>query len=268
MIKNVGAKPVLVDINPDDYNISFEETQKHITKRTKAIIVPHMYGFPSDIEKFLELGIPIIENCALGIGAKYKNRKVGTFGEISVFSFNATKLLTTAKGGAVYSKNADMMEDIRDLTDILKKPEKPEYRLKFNYRMSDLQAALGITQLKKLDDFHRKRKLIAEQYNEIIARKSYANIIKTADYKDCAWYRYIIISEKNPEEITEKFREKGITTINPLENWELLHKRLGLSGKRFQNAEAITGKTVSIPIYPSLNNDEISKIKNAIDKIY
>jgi perosamine synthetase len=211
------------------------------------------------------LGIPIIENCAVGLGAKYKNRKIGTFGDVSVFSFNATKLLTTAKGGAIFSKNADLIENLRELTDILRKSQ---YRIKFNYRLSDLQAALGITQLKKVEEFIYRRKKIADEYNTIVDRKTHAKRIKIPSHKDCVWYRYIIISDKDPDIVNKRFSDNRITTINPLENWELLHNRVGLKRDRFPNAEKMTGKTVSIPIFPSLNGDEINKIKSTIDMIY
>jgi perosamine synthetase len=262
-INYTGATPVLTDINSYDFNISHEGAVKKTTDKTKAIIIPHMYGIPADVDKFLELGVPIIEDCAQSTGAKFRNQKVGTFGEISICSFYATKLLTTAKGGAVYSKNKDLIDSIYDLVDF---DYRLMYKQRYNYRLSDLQAALGLSQLKKLDNFIKRRKEIAEEYNEII--KENASVVKVSDVKENVWYRYVIVSNKNPERIKEEFLKEGIEVINPLENWELLHNHLHLNKNDFLTAEKITQKTISVPIYPSLTDEEVEKIKKTIHKIY
>ena len=141
-----GAIPVIVDINQDDFNISYESVCRSISENTKAIIIPHIYGIPSNLKEFKKLGIPIIEDCAQSMGAEVEGKKVGTFGDISIFSFYATKLLTTAKGGAVYSKNDDLMNFIEDLVNF---DYRKTYKIRYNYRLSDLQASIGLSQLKK-----------------------------------------------------------------------------------------------------------------------
>jgi perosamine synthetase len=265
-INYIGAKPVLADINSSDFNISYESARKKITSKTKAIIVPHIYGIPADIEDFLGLDIPIIEDCAQSIGAQFRKTKVGNFGEISIFSFYASKLLTTAKGGAVYSKNNELTDYIHDLVDF---DCRPSYKIRYNYRLSDFQAALGISQLRKLDGFIARRKTIAEQYTEIIGQKKRSSVVRvTGDEKENVWYRYVIISDKKPETIREEFLKEGITVINPLEPWELLHNYLNLNKGNFPNAEKMVKLTISIPIFPSLTDDDIEKISHAIGKIY
>ena len=264
-VNYTGATPVLTDINSYDFNISYEDTVKKMTDKTRAMIIPHMYGIPADIDKFLERSVPIIEDCAQSIGARFKNQKVGTFGDISMFSFYATKLLTTAKGGAIYSKNKELIESIYDLVDF---DCRPTYKIRYNCHLSDFQAALGLSQLRKLDSFIKRRKEIAEEYNRVIERKKDAFIVKIETNKERVWYRYVIMSEKKTDKIKEEFLKNGIEVINPLENWELLHNYLHLNKNDFPNAENITKKTISVPIYPSLSDEEIEKIKKAIDKIY
>lgn len=264
-VNYTGATPVLTDINSYDFNISYEDTVKKMTDKTRAMIIPHMYGIPADIDKFLELGIPIIEDCAQSLGARFKNQKVGTFGGISMFSFYATKLLTTAKGGAIYSKNKELTDSIHDL---IKFDYRSTYKIRYNYHLSDFQAALGLSQLKKLDNFIKRRKEIAERYNEVIGRKKCASVIEIPTSKENVWYRYVIISEKNIERIKEEFLKNGMEVINPLEHWELLHNYLHFDKEDFPNAERITKKTISVPIYPSLTDEKILKIEKAIDNIY
>lgn len=263
-VNYTGAIPVFADINSYDFNISYKNTVKKMNNKTKAIIIPHMYGIPADIEEFLELGIPVIEDCAQSIGAKFKNQKVGTFGDVSIFSFYATKLLTTAKGGAIYSKNKELIDSVCDLVDF---DCRPEYKIRYNYHLSDFQAALGLSQLMKLDNFIKRRKEIAEEYNEIIEKKKDASLVEIPDIKENVWYRYVIISEKDPEKIKKEFFKLGISVINPLEKWELLHRYLKLNPLDFPNAEGIVKKTISIPIFPSLKEEEILRICKAMDEI-
>ena len=122
-----------------------------------------MFGRPADIHAFLKLGIPVIENCAQSLGARYKERPVGSFGDISIFSFYATKMIATGYGGMVCSKNKALMRKIRDLIEV---DEREDYKLRFNYRMSDIAAALGLTQLKRLNSFIAKRRANAAFYNQ------------------------------------------------------------------------------------------------------
>jgi dTDP-4-amino-4,6-dideoxygalactose transaminase len=161
-IHYVRATPILVDIDPDTYNIDIENIKKAINDRTRAIITPHMFGLPADIESILSLGIPVIEDCAQSVGAKFKDRFTGAFGILSIFSFYATKMLGAGEGGMVLSNNLDLIETIRDLRDY---DEKKAYTVRYNYKMTDVQAALCESQLKKLPSFIEKRKGIAELYN-------------------------------------------------------------------------------------------------------
>lgn len=262
-VNYTDATPMLVDINPHDFNISNKCAAKKMTAKTKAIVIPHIYGVPAEIDKFLELGVPIIEDCAQSLGARFGIQKVGTFGDISICSFYASKLLTTAKGGAIYSKNREHIDFIHDLVDY---DYRPTYKQRYNYRMSDFQAALGLSQLKKLDHFIRRRKEIAEEYNQAV--KGNALVLKISDGKENVWYRYVIISDKNPERIQKEFLKEAIEVINPLQNWELLHNYLHLNKNDFPNAENITRKTISVPIYPSLTNGEVEKVEKAICSIY
>jgi dTDP-4-amino-4,6-dideoxygalactose transaminase len=264
-IHYTGATPVITDINSNDFNFSYQEIKKKINKKTAALIIPHMYGIPADMHDLLDLGVPVIEDCAQSIGAEIDGGKTGTFGDIAIFSFYATKLLTTAKGGAVYSKNSEYMDYIQDLVNF---DCRQVYKPRFNYHMSDLQAALGLSQLKKLDCFIAKRKTIAKRYSAILQEKKNVFLVQVSENKEPVFYRYVIISDKNPKKIKDEFHSLGISVINPLETRELLHNYLNLDSHDYLHAEKMSHSTISVPVYPSLTDVEIEVIEKSIDMIY
>lgn len=256
------AIPILADINLDDFNISFEEAKKLVTYRTKAIIIPHIFGVPADIDKFKTLGVPMVEDCAQAIGAKYKGKKVGTIGEIAIFSFYATKLLTTGHGGMVYSKNKKFIDRIRDYRDF---DFRRKYYPRFNLQMTDLQAALGLSQLKKLGKFLKRRKKIALRYEQVmdIKKISYQKEIKESER---VYYRFVF-KQKNIMKTKQILYKNNVETIFPVESWELLHRYLKLDRNKFSNAERISKIALSLPLYPALRNFEVEKIVNILKLI-
>lgn len=251
-VNYTGAKPVPADISVD-FNLSYESARRRITKRTKAIILPHLFGYPADIDKFLLLGIPLVEDCAQSIGALYKGRKAGTFGKAAIFSFYATKMMTTGYGGMVASNDKRLLDKVRDLRDF---DNRDDYKPRFNYQMSDLGAALGIVQLKRLPGFINRRIAIARRYAETTGY--YA--ASCSCYVQPVFHRYII-SVVNPGSAIKSLARKGIEAKRPV--YQPLHRYLGLPAKDFPVTEAAYKTALSIPIYPSLNGPEVNYlIKN------
>jgi dTDP-4-amino-4,6-dideoxygalactose transaminase len=136
----VGASPVIVDIDTTDFNISKKMAKKAITPKTKAIIVPHMFGTPAELDELLDTGVPVIEDCAQSLGAIYRGRKVGGFGKLSICSFYATKLITTGEGGMVLTNDDEIY---RNISEIRQYDKKSLNTLRYNYKLTDFQAALG-----------------------------------------------------------------------------------------------------------------------------
>lgn len=254
-INYIGAKPILADIDSDTFNISYSSVLKKMTKRTKAIIIPHMFGLPINIKPFLKLGIFVIEDCAQSLGAKIDNHMTGSQGQISIFSFYATKLISTGYGGMLVSSSEEILKNARDLLDV---DEKDNYKLRYNYNMTDFQAALGISQLSRLDEFIKKRKEIASSYNNRFNQ----SLIRLPIEKNNIYYRYIICVDKNIDSIISTFNTRGIEIKKPV--FKPLHQYLNLNKKYFPATEDAFKKCISLPIYPSLEERERKKIEDIL----
>jgi perosamine synthetase len=249
------ATPVLTDIEINDFNISFKEARMRMSKKTKVIIIPHTFGVPADLDKFRTLGIHIVEDCAQAIGAKYKGHKVGTIGDISIFSFYATKLLTTGNGGMVFSKHKRYIDKIRDYRNF---DECKKYYPRFNFQMTDLQAALGLSQLKKLNMFLKRRNKVALMYIDSL-KDSKIKFQESGLNCERVFFRFVILS-KHVKKIREALSKKGIQAIVPIENYELLHNYLNVNKKNFSNAEYVSNNSLSIPLYPAIKDLEVKNI--------
>lgn len=258
-VKYVDACPILVDIDPGTYNIDFRDLKKRIKKSTKAIVLPHLFGLPADIDEILSLGIPVIEDCAQSIGAVYKGGKAGSFGRISCFSFYATKVLSTGEGGMVVSDSENLLKKIKDFRDY---DNKKNYTIRYNYKMTDIQAAMGIAQLKKLNSFLLKRVAIAKRYSSELQEFCTVPSIRYKDRKHI-FFRFPIQIQGSVSKALNFFSERGVTCTRPV--FKPIHKYLQMNG--FPNTDTVWNNTISIPIYPSLTDKEICKIL-AVLKLY
>ena len=244
------AIPVVVDIEANSFNISIEGVKDKINKRTKAIIVPHLFGFPARIDEINGLGIPVIEDCAQSIGGKYKNKKLGTFSDISIFSFYATKMICAGDGGMILTDDKNLFEKIRNYRYY---GHKRNHRyVAYNYHMTNLPAALAISQLKRIDKFIEARKQIAQTYDSCFANIDSIKI----DFKnkeDSIYYRYPI-KVAYRDFIKKNLRKKRIFTgFGVLEG---MHQLMNLNAEDFSNTEDCLKNILSLPIYPSLSIDQ------------
>lgn len=247
----VNAVPVIADINRSTFNIDADDLKKRITKKTKAIIVPHMFGLAAEIDRIISFGIPVIEDCAQSIGSLYQGHYTGTFGVCSIFSFYATKMLATGEGGMVLSDDDGLSRIIRELRDY---DEKDLYSVRYNYKMTDIQAALGISQLKKVPSFIERRRKIADFYDGTLQKKTFS-IPEVPGERKHIYYRYVLLLD-NASGFIKEMKRKGIECKRPV--FKPLHRYLGLSG--YPVTEEIWNKAVSIPIYPSLSDEELRRI--------
>ena len=258
-VNYAGATPVVADIDPHTFNITAETIKKVVTPKTQAVIVPHMFGLPADIKAIVALGIPVVEDCAHSVGASIDGSYVGSFGVVSILSFYATKMLGAGEGGMVLTNNHELIEAVRDLRDY---DEKETYRVRYNYKMTDIQAALIQSRLKKLPSCIDKRNELAAFYmSELEGIK--ATIPLVPEGRKHSWYRYVIQLE-DPSGFMDEMEKRGIACRRPV--FKPLHRYLSVPGCPV--ADKVWERAVSIPIYPSLALDDAQRVATEIKKIF
>jgi len=257
-VNYIGATAILADINLGTYNLNVTDLRKRINPRTKAIIVPHLFGLAADMESLLGLDVPIVEDCAQSIGATVHQRPVGLLGTASVFSFYATKMITTGEGGMVATNSRDIAARIRDLKAYDKHKD---YKVRFNYKMNDIQAALGIVQLKQLGSIIRRRRDIAERYNRAF-KSFHVQLPPTASGH--IYFRYVLGLKMDAKPWIQELACMGITGDRPIHF--PLHQSLKLGG--YPATEKAWQQSLSIPIYPTLTDAEISRVIESVTRCY
>ena len=282
-----GAKPVFVDIEPDTFNIDPRHIEEKITKKTKVIMPVHYGGHPCDMGPIMRLArkfnLRVIEDAAHAIGAKYKNKKIGSIGDITCFSFYVTKNITTAEGGMLVTNNKAIEEKARILSmygisDARRiwgryAPKGSWYYdvkyLGYKYNMTDIQASLGIHQLAKLDFINRCRSKNAKFYNNFFKGINYLTTPITKKYAKHAWHAYALLLKKgsNRNKFIEQLRKRNIGTsvlFQPLHLHSFYRKLLGTKFGSYPVAEDTYRRVVCLPIFPSLTKKELNYIAKEV----
>ncbi len=265
----VSAKPVLADIEMNSYNIAPESIKDKITAKTKAIIVNHNFGIPAAMDDIIKFNIPIIENCSYSFGAEYHsetlgaNKKVGSFGVVSLFSFDTDTIITTGNGGMVLSNSKEIINRIKSLK---YNPDKKdmEYRLNFDYRFADISAALGLSQIKLMKQFIERRRELAEFYNNKFLKSRY-KIHKEITNRKNVYSKYTIMLEGNVDKVIDFCQRRKIKVKKPIEF--PVYKALNADPNQFPHSEHLFRKLLQIPLYPSLKKKEIEEIATTILKV-
>ena len=241
------AKEVLTDNAMNSPNICLNQLQK---SNADIAIVPHMFGLPNKIQNIKD--IDVIEDCAQSLGASIDNKKTGLIGEVGIFSFYATKLMTSGgQGGMFVSKDKNLVDKVRDYREF---DCRRDNKHRFNFQMTDVQASIGRVQLKRLPIFLERRQEIFAMYKEVGL-----DLIESEN--NASVYYRAVIRVNNPVKIKGKLLRLGIKTIIPIEDWELLD-----NGSEYKNAYHLTQTTLSLPIYPSLTNKDVLNIVNQLKK--
>lgn len=270
-IVRAGATPVLVDADPLTWNMNIEQIENKITTRTKAIMVVHIYGLPVDMDKVLEIAkkyrLKIIEDAAEMHGQTYKGKMCGSFGDISTFSFYPNKHITTGEGGMVMTDDVELVEKCRSLRNLCFIPEKRflHYELGWNFRMTNLQAALGVAQLEQLDKFVKRKREIGRKYND--AFKIFEDIVQLplsqTEYAENIYWVYGLVlktSKIDAETAMKHLAKEGIGT-RPffwcMHEQPVFNKQGLFTNEKYPVAENLARQGFYIPSGLGLTDEEI-----------
>jgi perosamine synthetase len=257
-VNYTGATPVIADIDPGTLNIDPEDVVRCISPSTKAIIVPHMFGLMADMERLNKFGIPLIEDCAQALGTRSGNSMAGSLGEVGIFSFYATKMMTCGEGGMVVSDSRDVIDRVRQGREY---DNQDTYAIRFNYKMTDIQAAMGRVQLEKLENFIARRSEIAEMYNQAFNDLPLNLPCQTRGH---IFFRYNVTVNQDVAGWISQMENAEIACAKPV--YRPLHHYI--DSKACPHADLAFQKTLSIPIYPTLSDSDIERVVAAVSKTY
>jgi len=271
-VKYTGATPVFADSESDTWNIDPFRIEKLINKKTKAIIPVHLYGHPANMDYILKIAkkhdLYVIEDAAEAHGALWKNKKVGSMGDFGCFSFYGNKIITTGEGGMIVTNSKTLYDKAKLLKDHAMSPKKKYWHpcVGYNYRMTNVQAAIGVAQMEKIDDFIQKRILIASLYNKYLANINGITLPKQHSYAKNIYWIYTILIEK-PYGIGRNYLSKilkshGVDSrpmFYPIHTMPPYKKTFNLP-----ISEELSKKGLSLPTFYLLSEKEIKKIANII----
>ncbi|MFN4245859.1 MAG: DegT/DnrJ/EryC1/StrS family aminotransferase [Brevinematia bacterium] len=278
-VSRVGATPVFADIDPVTYNISVDEIDKKITKKTKCIIPVHLYGNPCEIEEIVNLGndkgISIIEDNAQAIGSEYNGRKTGSFGVMGCLSFYPTKNLGGAGDGGAISINDEKFSRIVRMLRV-HGSEKRYYHdyIGINGRLDEIQACYINFRLKKIDQNNEERRTIAKKYNELLIELEKKELLftpKETKNSKPVYHQYTIRVPKYRDKLKQFLQENGVGTeiYYPLPlHLQKCFSELGYKKGSLPNTEKSANEVLSLPIFPGLTDEEINYVTDTIKKFF
>ena len=257
-----GMHAEIVDVEERTGNISADQVRPVLGSDISAVIVPHMFGCLADVETLRDMGLQVIEDCSHAIGAVSNGRKAGTLSDIAVFSFHATKMLPGIEGGAVACKDKQFADELRDLRDYT--GAKGTWRLRYNYRLSDVHATVVVAHLSKLSTYVQRRKELARRYNQLLQSSPGVILPDALGCTDHIYYRYVVRLGKGYDvsKVRARMRAMGIGTgVGVL---RALHEELGLPDEQYPNTSQWRRTALSLPIYPSLTEHEQDMVVRAL----
>jgi UDP-4-amino-4,6-dideoxy-N-acetyl-beta-L-altrosamine transaminase len=278
------CKPVFADIDKDTRNISPESIKKRITDKTRAIIFVDYAGHPCDIDEIKEIAekkdIRLIEDACHSIGAEYKGARVGQHADMTVYSFHPVKQMTTGEGGCVVTDNSEYYEKLKLLRSHgidknAKERSGPKdgwaYDMKFlgkNYRMTDFQAALGITQLRRLDGFIKRRHEIAREYNEAFNDLEEIEIPKTKPDVKHSWHIYTVLLKGIDRDVFyRKIKEKGIG-VNvhyiPVYRFSYYKENYAIDPSDYPTTEDVFSRIITLPLFPKMSEEDVTQVIDSV----
>lgn len=280
MLLVLGVKPVFADIRLDTYNLDEAEIEKLITKKTKGIVAVDFAGQPANYQKIKTLakkhGLLLIEDACHALGAKYQGRSIGSLSDLSVFSFHPVKPITTGEGGAILTNNENFYKQLLLLRSHGIEKDQTGFNvmieLGYNYRLTDIQAALGLSQLKKLERFNNKRRQVVAWYysrlqnnNKIILPQEVSGVLS-------AWHLFVIrtkdIEDRLPLYNFLKANGIGVNFHYPAVYSHPYYRGHGFRHTRCPNMDLYHASAITLPLFPDLKKSEVKKIADLINGFY
>jgi perosamine synthetase len=274
-VRYCNAVPVFVDNDIRSFNLDPDEVAAKITGRTKGIMAVHLYGHPADLDPILELaekhGLFVLEDAAEAVGARYKDRLIGGHGTCAAFSFFGNKIITTGEGGMITTNDEKLAARLRLLRGQGMDPQQRYWFpvIGFNYRMTNIEAAIGLAQLERIDLHLKKRKIIAEAYDQRLASLSDRIILPTADYGvDHAYWMYTIVLRanvlKSRDQVMRDLDDAGIETRPVFYPMHVLPPYRDAAGGPFPRADFCSSRGISLPTHGRLTEEDVDRVVEAL----
>jgi len=270
------ATPVFVDIEPETYNLDPDDLERKITERTKAIMAVDIFGHPAEWDRILEIAdkynLKIIDDSCEALGAEYKGKKIGQFGDCACFAFYPNKQITTGEGGIIVTNNPGIARLARSLRN-QGREEMGSWleheRLGYNYRMDEMSAALGVSQLKKLETFLAKRERVARTYTERLKDLHWVRPPVVKPYVRMSWFVYVVTLQEglDRDTVIRNLEKEGIPArgyFSPIHLQPYIRKMFGYKGGELPVTENIAKRTLALPFHNNLTEEEIEEVLKAL----
>jgi perosamine synthetase len=281
-IMMVGAKPVFVDIDPQNLNINTDKIETRITDRTKAILPVEVFGNPAGLDRIAEIAqkhdLPIIEDSCEALGSELNGKKAGTFGTMSVFGFYPNKQITTGEGGMILTNHdylADMCVSLRNQG---RRPDGAwlgHERMGYNFRLSDINCALGITQLSRIEQIKEKRLQVAKWYQQMLAEEPRLIVPAEPDGCNMSWFVFVVrladgFTLACRDRILRQMRNKNIQVGNyfpPVHLQPFMVEKFGYKQGDFPITEAVSKTTIALPFYSNLKKENVATVCKTLKEV-
>jgi dTDP-4-amino-4,6-dideoxygalactose transaminase len=272
-----GAIPVFVDIRLEDFGMDPDMLEAAITPRTKAIMPVHAFGLVADMDPILKIavahGIPVVEDAACALGAEYHGRQAGSLGDVGVFSFHPRKVITTAEGGMMTTADDDVAARVRVLRShgaVRGDHYMSFVEAGFNYRLSDVHAAIGVTQMTRLDAILEGRRVLADEFAGLLHGIPGVTPPVTPLGRTHTYQSYVVLLEKgiDRDRIIDGMRERGIETTLGTYGMHLqpyFRERYGIADEALPNATRAHESALTLPLYHGLTKDDLTRVAEALE---
>lgn len=273
-----GAVPVFVDIEPDTYNIDPGDLKRKINPRTKAIMVVDVFGHPAEWDAILEIaekhGLKVIDDSCEAIGAEYKGKKVGQFGDAAAFAFYPNKQITTGEGGVIVTDE----DEIARLCRSMRNQGRGEMgswlhheRLGYNYRMDEMSAALGVSQLKRIEKFLTKREQVARWYTERLEGLDWVRPPVVKPHVRMSWFVYVVTLAEGVDRdgVMRALEEQGVPCrayFSPIHLQPYVREMLGTREGELPVTESVARRTIALPFHNNLSQDDVEYVVEALKR--